>query len=97
MINEHFFVHNLLGNTDYRLKEIVKFDSSTEDKNSNECVKDFLQKTFNQDIFNTTQFLVNDRKFNCLGCSERILWLSFDNFFSSPCASKDFIEIVKKI
>ena len=96
LINEHFFVYNLLGNTDYRLKEIVKFDSSTEDKNSNECVKDFLQKTFDQDIFNTTQFLVNDRKFNCLGCSERILWLSFDNFFSSPCASKDFIEIVKK-
>ena len=95
LINEQFLVHNLLGNTDYRLAEIAKFDSSAEDKNSNECVKDFLQETFDIDIVNTTQFLVNDRKFNCLGCSERVLWLSFDNFFSSPCASKDFLEIVK--
>ena len=95
LINEHFLVHRLLGNTDYRLAEIAKFDSSVEDKNSNECVKDFLQHTFGKDIVNTTQFLVNDRKFNCLGCSEKVLWLSFDDFFSSPCASKDFIEIVK--
>ena len=95
LINEQFLVHNLLGNTDYRLAEIAKFDSSAEDKNSNECVKDFLQETFDIDIVNTTQFLVNDRKFNCLGCSERVLWLSFDDFFSSPCASKDFLEIVK--
>ncbi len=96
LINENFFVHNLLGNTDYRLKEIAKFDNSAEDKNSNTCVKNFLQKTFNKDVFNTTQFLVDDRKFNCLGCSERFLWLSFDDFFSSPCANKDFIEIIKK-
>ena len=43
----------------------------------------------------TTEFLANDRKFNCLGCSDKALWLSFEDFFSSPCASKDFIEIVK--
>ena len=79
----------------HRLKEIAKFDSSAKDGNSFGGVKDFLQRTFNQDITYTTEFLVNDRKFNCLGCSDKALWLSFEDFFSSPCASKDFIEIVK--
>ena len=94
-INKNFFIHHLLGSEDYRLKEIAKFDSSAKDGNSFGGVKDFLQRTFNQDITYTTEFLVNDRKFNCLGCSNKALWLSFEDFFSSPCASKDFIEIVK--
>ena len=94
-INKKFFIHHLLGSEDYRLKEIAKFDSSAKDGNSFGGVKDFLQRTFNQDITYTTEFLANDRKFNCLGCSDKALWLSFEDFFSSPCASKDFIEIVK--
>ena len=94
-INKNFFIHHLLGSEDYRLKEIAKFDSSAKDGNSFGCVKDFLQRTFNQDITYTTEFLTNDRKFNCLGCSDKALWLSFEDFFSSPCSSKDFIEIVK--
>ena len=94
-INKNFFIHHLLGSEDYRLKEIAKFDSSAKDGNSFGGVKDFLRRTFNQDITYTTEFLANDRKFNCLGCSDKALWLSFEDFFSSPCASKDFIEIVK--
>ena len=94
-INKNFFIHHLLGSEDYRLKEIAKFDSSAKDGNSFGGVKDFLQRTFNQDITFTTEFLANDRKFNCLGCSDKALWLSFEDFFSSPCSSKDFIEIVK--
>ena len=94
-INKNFFIHHLLGSEDYRLKEIAKFDSSAKDGNSFGCVKNFLQRTFNQDITYTTEFLANDRKFNCLGCSDKALWLSFEDFFSSPCSSKDFIEIVK--
>ena len=94
-INKNFFIHHLLGSEDYRLKEIAKFDSSAKDGNSFGGVKDFLQRTFNQDITYTTEFLANNRKFNCLGCSDKALWLSFEDFFSSPCASKDFIEIVK--
>ena len=94
-INKNFFIHHLLGSEDYRLKEIAKFDSSAKDGNSFGGVKDFLQRTFNQDITYTTEFLANDRKFNCLGCSDKALLLSFEDFFSSPCASKDFIEIVK--
>ena len=94
-INKNFFIHHLLGSEDYRLKEIAKFDSSAKDGNSFGCVKNFLQRTFNQDITYTTEFLANNRKFNCLGCSDKALWLSFEDFFSSPCSSKDFIEIVK--
>jgi len=95
-INNNFSIHHLLGTEDYRLREIVHFDSSANDKNNDINVRDFLQRTFNSEITNTTKFLVSNRTFNCLGCSEKILWLSFDDFFSSPCASKDFIEIVKK-
>ena len=94
-INENFFIHNLLGAEDYRLKEISKFDSSGKDGNNLESVKDFLHRTFNKDITDKTLFSVNNRKFNCLGFSDKALWLSFEDFFSAPCGSKDFIEIVK--
>jgi cell division protein ZapE len=94
-INKNFLIHNLLGDEDYRLKEIAKFDSSAKDRNGDESVKGFLQQTFNKDITNQTEFLVNIRSFPCQGCSDKVLWISFDNFFSSPCASKDFIEIIK--
>ena len=94
-INNHFFIHHLLGTEDYRLREIAHFDSSANDRNSDKSVRDFLQRTFNSEITNKTKFSVSSRTFDCLGCSEKILWLSFDDFFSSPCASKDFIEIVK--
>ena len=94
-INKNFLIHNLFGDDDYRLKEIAKFDSSAKDRNGDESVKGFLQQTFNKDITNQTEFLVNIRSFPCKGCSDKVLWISFDNFFSSPCASKDFIEIIK--
>tara|TARA_B100000575_G_scaffold157767_1_gene125969 strand:+ start:15 stop:1064 length:1050 start_codon:yes stop_codon:yes gene_type:complete len=94
-INKNFFIHNLSGSEDYRLREIAKFDSSAENKNGNKSVKDFLFKTFNKNITNQTEFTVNSRVFNCLGCSDKVLWISFSDFFSSPCAGKDFIEIVK--
>jgi cell division protein ZapE len=94
-INDNFFIHHLIGAEDYRLREIAHFDSSANDRNSDKSVRDFLQRTFNSEIINITEFTVSNRAFDCLGCSDKILWLSFDDFFSSPCASKDFIEIVK--
>ena len=94
-INKNFLIHNLLGSEDYRLKEIAKFDSSAKDGNSDKGVKDFLYRTFSKDLTDTSEFIVNSRKFDCLGCSDKALWLSFTDFFSSPCSSKDFIEIVE--
>tara|TARA_B100001057_G_scaffold206261_1_gene206987 strand:+ start:428 stop:1477 length:1050 start_codon:yes stop_codon:yes gene_type:complete len=94
-INKNFFIHKLSGFEDYRLREIAKFDSAAKDKNGDESVKGFLLKTFSKDITNQTNLLINARKLNCLGCSDKVLWISFDDFFSSPCGSKDFIEIIK--
>ena len=94
-INKNFFIHELSGSEDYRLREIVKFDSSAQDRNGNESVKGFLLQTFGKDISNQAELSINTRNFNCLGCSEKVLWISFDDFFSSPCGSEDFIEIVK--
>ena len=94
-INKNFFIHNLSGIEDYRLREIAEFDSSAKNRNSDDNVKSFLSRTFTKDITNQTEFLINTRKFNCLGCSEKVLWVSFDIFFSSPCGGKDFIEIVR--
>ena len=94
-INKNFFVHHLSGIEDYRLREIAEFDSSAKDKNGDESVKSFLLRTFSKDISNQTEFFINTRKFDCLGCSKNVLWISFDMFFSSPCGSKDFIEIAK--
>ena len=94
-INKDFFIHHLIGIEDYRLKEIAYFDSAAKDVNGYEGIKNFLHSTFNKDITDRTEFIVSDRKFDCLGCSDKALWLSFEDFFSLPCASKDFIEIVK--
>jgi cell division protein ZapE len=94
-INKNFLIYNLSGSVDYRLGEIAKFDNSNKNKNCDESVKDFLLLTFSKDITNQTEFLINNRKFDCLGCSDKVLWISFDHFFSSPCVSKDFIEIVQ--
>ena len=94
-INKNFLIHNLSGSEDYRLKEIARFDSYAEDKHGDKSVKDFLLKTFNKDITDKTKFTLNSRQFKCLGCSDKVLWISFNDFFSSPCASRDFIEIVK--
>tara|TARA_B100001287_G_scaffold35110_1_gene24848 strand:- start:958 stop:2007 length:1050 start_codon:yes stop_codon:yes gene_type:complete len=94
-INKNFFIRKLSGSEDYRLSEIANFDSSAENKNCNESVKDFLLRTFGKDISNQTNLIINDRKVNCLGCSDKVLWISFDDFFSSSCGSRDFIEIVK--
>ena len=94
-INKNFFIHELSGSEDYRLREIAKFDSSAEDRNGDASVKGFLLQTFGKDISNQPEFSINSRNFNCLGCSDKVLWISFDDFFSSPCGARDFIEIVK--
>ena len=94
-INNNFFIHHLLGTEDYRLREIAHFDSSANYRNGDQSVRDFLQRTFNSEITDKNEFWISNRKFHCSGYSDKVLWLSFDHFFSSPCASKDFIEIVK--
>ena len=95
-INKNFLIHNLIGIEDYRLREIAEFDSSNENLNNNSSIKKFLKKTFGLKILSQFNFIVNGRKFNGLGGSDKILWISFDDFFSSPCSGKDFIEIANK-
>ena len=95
-INKNFLIHNLIGIKDYRLIEIAEFDSSNENLNNNASIKEFLERTFGLRILNQFNFIINGRKFTGLGGSDKILWISFDDFFSSPCAGKDFIEIANK-
>ena len=95
-INKNFLIHNLIGIEDYRLREIAEFDSSSENLNNNSSIKKFLKKTFGLRVLKQFNFIINGRKFNGLGGSDKILWISFDDFFSSPCTGKDFIEIANK-
>ena len=95
-LNQNFMIYHLLGSEDYRLREIADFDSSIGDVNNNSSVKKFIKKTFSLDISKQKVFIINNRKFNCMGVSEKVLWLSFKDFFSSPCSSNDFVEIVNK-
>ena len=95
-INKNFLIHNLIGIEDYRLREIAEFDSSNENLNNNSSIKQFLKKTFGLRVLKQFNFIINGRKFNGLGGSDKILWISFDDFFSSPCTGKDFIEIANK-
>jgi len=88
-IQSHFMIFNLEGPEDYRLRDIALINSFELD------VKEFLGKTFSEEWAESKQFIVNDRSFSCEGRSSKFLWLSFAEFFSEPCGSKDFIDIAK--
>ena len=88
-IQSNFMIFNLEGSEDYRLRDIALIRSYEPD------VKEFLGKTFSEEWAESHQFIVNDRSFPCEGRSSKFLWLSFQEFFSEPCGSKDFIDIAK--
>jgi len=88
-IQSNFMIFNLEGSEDYRLRDIALINSYEPD------VKEFLAKTFSEEWAESQQFIVNDRSFPCEGRSSKFLWLSFKEFFSEPCGSKDFIDIAK--
>ena len=88
-IQSNFMIFNLEGPEDYRLRDIALISSYEPD------VKEFLGKTFSEEWAESQQFIVNDRSFPCEGRSSKFLWLSFQEFFSEPCGSKDFIDIAK--
>jgi len=88
-IQSNFMIFNLEGPEDYRLRDITLISSYEPD------VKEFLAKTFGEEWAESQQFIVNDRSFPCEGRSSKFLWLSFQEFFSEPCGSKDFIDIAK--
>ena len=88
-ILSNFMIFNLVGSEDYRLRDISLISSYEPD------VKEFLVKTFGEEWAEGQQFIVNDRSFPCEGRSSKFLWLSFQEFFSEPCGSKDFIDIAK--
>ena len=88
-IQSNFMIYNLEGSEDYRLRDIALIRSHEPD------VKEFLGKTFSEEWAESQKFIVNDRSFPCEGRSSKFLWLSFQEFFSEPCGSKDFIDIAK--
>ncbi|MDB4254061.1 cell division protein ZapE [Gammaproteobacteria bacterium] len=88
-IQSNFMIFNLEGPEDYRLRDITLISSYEPD------VKEFLAKTFGEEWAESQQFIINDRSFPCEGRSSKFLWLSFQEFFSEPCGSKDFIDIAK--
>ena len=90
LIQSEFMVCSLDGKQDYRLKEIAQFNTFT-----NGNVTEFLHHTFEGPWNEVDTFSINEREFSCKGRSHNFLWLSFKDFFSEPCGSKDFIEISK--
>jgi len=89
LIKSHFAIFHLKGVEDYRLREISLFNAPNKD------IEGFLHRTFEEKWSSSLVFIVNNREFSCKGRSDKFLWLSFKDFFSKPCGSKDFIEISK--
>lgn len=89
-IKSEFMIFNLEGEEDYRLREISLFNTF-----ANNNVEAFLQTTFNEPWSAENIFHINGREFSCEGQSQIFLWVSFQDFFSEPCGSKDFIEMCK--
>ena len=89
LIQSQFYITSLQGEEDYRLRKISSFSNALDD------VEKFLHKTFQEDWVQSNNFTINNRVFSCKGHSHKFLWISFKDFFSEPCGSKDFIEICK--
>ncbi len=95
-IKNDFLYYELKGALDYRIREIIDYESNSLDKYSLESVQRVISKTFKTDNLHREDIEVNSRTFSCLGKSDTFIWLSFKDFFSSPTSSKDFKSLIDR-
>ena len=90
-------IHKLDGDTDYRTRNIIKFDKYDNNKIiSDEEIFEFIVDNFALDQQKSDQISINDRKFNCKLVSNNILWIEFSDFFREATGSIDYSYISNK-
>ena len=95
IFQESVHVHKLVGETDYRTRNILSFNKDKKKVFNDNDIKKLIKHNFLNTNFGSKQFEVNNRKFSCKAKSNNFLWISFAEFFDEPNGSKDYIEISK--
>ena len=95
IFQESVHVHKLVGETDYRTRNILSFNKDKKKVFNDNDIEKLIKHNFLNTNFGSKQFEVNKRKFSCKAKSNNFLWISFAEFFDEPNGSKDYIEISK--
>jgi len=88
-------IYKIEGLVDYRSRNILNLNNSSEHVHNDESIICFLQNNFENLNFNK-KYYVNSRAFSCKATSSDFLWISFSDFFREPGGDKEYIEISKK-
>jgi len=88
-------IYKIKGLIDYRSRNILNLNNSSEHIHDDENIISFLENNFENLNFNK-EYYVNSRAFSCKATSSDFLWISFSDFFREPGGDKEYIEISKK-
>ncbi len=94
-IKRHTKVHDMAGDTDYRLRVLenvdIYFDSADSDSH-NKMQQNFSELTRNEEV-KDTPLDVNGRKIPVIKRAETAVWFEFDTLCNTPRSTHDYIEI----
>ena len=90
-------IFNLNGDTDYRTKNIIELDSNKKNIYSEKDISKLITNNFISHTDQSSEILINERKFKCKFASKNLLWIDFMVFFKEATGSKDYKEISNKL
>ena len=91
----HTLVHDMAGETDYRLRVLenadIYFDAA--DSDSFAAMRSSFEKLTRNENVSEDSLLVNDRAIDVVKRGETVVWFSFDDLCNTPRSTNDYIEI----
>ena len=94
-IKQHTKVHDMAGETDYRLRVLenvdIYFDSA--DTKSRETMQQSFVELARNETVAETPLDVNGRKIPVIMRAETVVWFEFDTLCNTPRSTHDYIEI----
>lgn len=94
-IKQHTQVHDMAGETDYRLRVLenvdIYFDSA--DGNSHSRMQDSFTELTRNEVVAEDPMDVNGRKIPVIMRAETVVWFEFDTLCNTPRSTHDYIEI----
>ena len=90
-------IFNLNGDTDYRTKNIIDLDNNKKNIYSDKDITKLIDDNFISHSDQSSEILVNERKFKCKFASTNLLWIDFMVFFKDATGSKDYKELSSKL
>jgi cell division protein ZapE len=81
-------IYKIEGLIDYRSRNILNLNNSSEHIHDDENIKSFLENNFENLNFNK-EYYVNSRAFSCKATSSDFLWISFSDFLENQVETKN--------